>query len=171
MTEADLTRLHQAYAEPAYRLAWSVTADESLAKDVVQEVFLKLVRQPSLLEGVQSERAMIFTMARNLALDALRRRRTRDDTQQRWSRELPQWFEPTIDDDSEERQQHIVAALVALPEEQRTAVHLHLWEGLSFREIGEIEGLPTQTIASRYRYGLDKLRAALHRQNITTPAP
>lgn len=171
MTEADLIRLHHEHAESAFRLAWSVTGDEALAQDVVQEIFLKLARQPALLDGVQSERAMLYTMARNLALDALRRRRTRDDTQQRWGRELPQWFEPAVDDDSEERQQRIAAALAGLPEEQRTAVHLHVWEGLSFREIGEIENLPTQTIASRYRYGLEKLRTVLHRQNLTIPTP
>lgn len=171
MTEAELIRLHHDHAEPAFRLAWSVTGDESLAQDVVQEVFLKLVRQPMLLHGVQSERALIFTIARNLSLDLLRRRRTRDDTQQRWGRELPQWFEPVTDDENEERQQRITAALTGLSEEQRTAVHLHLWEGLSFREIGEIQNLPTQTIASRYRYGLEKLRIALNRQNLTTPSP
>ena len=46
-----------------------------------------------------------------------------------------------------------------MPEEQRSVVHLHVWEDMTFREIGELLGLPTQTIASRYRYALDKLRA------------
>ncbi len=60
-----------------------------------------------------------------------------------------------------QRQRHI-AALAALPEEQRSAVHLHVWEDMTFREIGGLLGLPTQTIASRYRYALEKLRTQKH---------
>jgi RNA polymerase sigma-70 factor (ECF subfamily) len=41
-------------------------------------------------------------------------------------------------------------------------VHLHVWEEMTFREIGEMLGHSTQTIASRYRYALDKLRAHKH---------
>ncbi|MEQ1748554.1 MAG: sigma factor-like helix-turn-helix DNA-binding protein [Prosthecobacter sp.] len=49
-----------------------------------------------------------------------------------------------------------------MSEEQRTVIHLHLWEEMSFREIGELLAAPTQTIASRYRYGLEKLRTQNH---------
>lgn len=71
-----------------------------------------------------------------------------------WEQEqAPEWFEPTADHEA------LIAALAALPEEQRSVVHLHVWEDMTFREIGELLGLPTQTIASRYRYALDKLRA------------
>ena len=56
---------------------------------------------------------------------------------------------------------HYSGALVELPAEQRVAVHLRLWEGLKFEEIAELLGVSLNTAASRYRYGLDKLRERL----------
>jgi RNA polymerase sigma-70 factor (ECF subfamily) len=144
-SEATLSRLHADHAVSVYRFAWSVTKDESLAQEVVQELFLKLARDAEAITNARSERAMLFTMARNLALDALRQR-------QRQEKALD-WFEPAADHEA------LIAALAALPEEQRSVVHLHVWEDMTFRKIGELLGLPTQTIASRYRYALDKLRA------------
>ncbi|WP_395749006.1 RNA polymerase sigma factor [Prosthecobacter sp.] len=161
-TEATLTRLHADYAISAYRFAWSVTKDESLAQEVVQELFLKLARDAGVIAQAQSERAVIFTLTRNLALDALRRRTSREDAMQRFADELPGWFAPSGDAEAEEPRTQITAALAALPEEQRSVIHLHVWEELGFREIGELLGLPTQTVASRYRYGLEKLRAQKH---------
>ena len=75
---------------------------------------------------------------------------------------MPGWFLPAADAEAEEARAQVTTALAALPEEQRSAIHLHVWEELSFREIGELLGLPTQTVASRYRYGLEKLRAQKH---------
>ena len=48
-----------------------------------------------------------------------------------------------------------------LPPEQREVVHLKLWEGLTFEEIAAALEIPPNTAASRYRYGLDKLRELL----------
>ncbi len=161
-TEATLTRLHGDYAVSAYRFAWSVTRDESLAQEVVQELFLKLARDATAISYAQSERAIIFTLTRNLALDALRRRSSREDVLQRFADETPGWFLPAADAETEETRAQITSALAALPEEQRSVIHLHVWEELGFREIGELLGLPTQTVASRYRYGLEKLRTQKH---------
>ncbi|MDZ4401456.1 RNA polymerase sigma factor [Prosthecobacter sp.] len=161
-TEATLIRLHADYAISAYQFAWSVTKDEPLAQDVVQGLFLKLARDADAITSAQSERAMIFTLVRNLALDALRRRSTREKALDRWAEELPEWFEPHADAPTEDQRLLLTAALAALPEDQRSVIHLHLWEELSFREIGELLDLRTQTIASRYRYGLEKLRTQKH---------
>jgi RNA polymerase sigma-70 factor (ECF subfamily) len=161
-TEATLTRLHADYAVSAYRFAWSVTKDESLAQEVVQELFLKLARDAGVIATAQSERAVIFTLTRHLTLDALRRRSSREAALQRIADELPDWFLPSTHAESEETRVQITAALAALPEEQRSVIHLHVWEELTFREIGALLDLPTQTIASRYRYGLEKLRAQKH---------
>jgi RNA polymerase sigma-70 factor (ECF subfamily) len=48
-----------------------------------------------------------------------------------------------------------------LPPDQRAVVHLKLWEGLAFEEIAAALEIPPNTAASRYRYGLDKLRERL----------
>lgn len=158
-SEATLTRLHTNYAISAYRFAWSVTKDEPMAQEVVQELFLKLARDADVVAKAQSERAIIFTMVRNLALDALRRRAREGKALSHWEEQVPTWFEPSHD---EETQQQVTEALATLPEEQRSVVHLHVWEEMSFREIGELLTLPTQTVASRYRYALEKLRTQKH---------
>lgn len=160
-SESTLIRLHAAHAVDAYRFAWSVTKDETLALDVVQELFLKLARDGSLISDAQSERAVIFTLVRNLAVDALRRRSTQENALQRLANELPEWFLPAGNAGAEETSHLLTAALADLPEDQRSVIHLHVWEDLPFRVIAEMLGSPTQTIASRYRYGLEKLRAAL----------
>jgi RNA polymerase sigma-70 factor (ECF subfamily) len=138
-TEDTLARLHAEHALSVYRFAWSITRDELLAQDVVQELFLKLARGQASLAQAQSERALLFTLTRKL--DALQQ-------------QTPRWFQPA-DTESGEQLAH---ALAALPEEQRSVVHLHVWEDLSFREIAELLSAPLQTIASRYRYALEKLR-------------
>ena len=55
----------------------------------------------------------------------------------------------------------LAAALGELPEEQRAVVHLKLWEGLTFEEIAAALDISPNTAASRYRYGIDKLRGRL----------
>jgi RNA polymerase sigma-70 factor (ECF subfamily) len=52
-------------------------------------------------------------------------------------------------------------ALGDLPPEQRAVIHLKLWEELTFEQIAEALDIPPNTAASRYRYGLDKLRERL----------
>jgi RNA polymerase sigma-70 factor (ECF subfamily) len=52
-------------------------------------------------------------------------------------------------------------AVMALPREQREVVVLHVWGGLTFEEVGRATGVAANTAASRYRYGLEKLRKAM----------
>ena len=88
-SEATLSQLHADHAVSVYRFAWSVTKDESLAQEVVQELFLKLARDAEAITTARSERAMIFTMARNLALDALRQRQRQEKALEAWEQEQP----------------------------------------------------------------------------------
>jgi len=67
------------------------------------------------------------------------------------------------DPDEAAFRQEAAQALGELPPEQRAVVHLKLWEGLTFEEIARVLDLSPNTAASRYRYGIDKLRARLRR--------
>ena len=66
------------------------------------------------------------------------------------------------DPDTAEFALRVQAALDELPPEQRSVAHLKLWQGLTFEEIAVAQGIPLHTAASRYRYGLAKLRAQKH---------
>ncbi len=70
-------------------------------------------------------------------------------------------FAPASEPDEAAFREALSAALGDLPADQRTVVHLKLWEGLTFEQIAELLGIPLNTAASRYRYGLDKLRERL----------
>jgi RNA polymerase sigma-70 factor (ECF subfamily) len=70
-------------------------------------------------------------------------------------------FAPAADPDEQAFRQAFSAALGELPAEQRAVVHLKLWEGLTFEAIATTLGISLNTAASRYRYGIDKLRQRL----------
>ena len=70
-------------------------------------------------------------------------------------------FAPAADPDEKYFRDELAEALGELPEEQRAVLHLKLWEGLTFEKIADALEIPPNTAASRYRYGIDKLRDRL----------
>ena len=77
------------------------------------------------------------------------------------SQETAQVFAPASDPDEAAYRAELANALAELPAEQRAVVHLKLWENLTFEQIADTLEIPPNTAASRYRYGLDKLRERL----------
>ena len=161
MRGPDLKRLYDEHAQPLYAFLLNLTRNESDTHDVLQEIFVKLARNERLLTDVRDERAFLIRLAHNAAIDLIRRRGTRERTKENLVGENVHIFAPT--DQSDEKLFHdaLAAALAELPEEQRAVVHLKLWEGLTLEEIADTLDIPPNTAASRYRYGIDKLRAHL----------
>jgi RNA polymerase sigma-70 factor (ECF subfamily) len=157
----DIERLYDQHAQPLYAFLLNLTRDEADTRDLLQEVFVKLARQPRLLDGVREERAFLIRLAHNAAIDAIRRRGTRDRTRENFAAERISLFAPADDPDEEIFRAELAAALEALPEDQRAVVHLKLWGDLTFEAIATALEIPPNTAASRYRYGLDKLRERL----------
>ena len=159
--EAELTRLYDEHAQPLYAFLLNLTRDEADTRDLLQEVFVKLAREPQLLAGVREERAFLIRLAHNAAIDLMRRRGTRDRTKENFAAENLSPFAPTRDPDEKVFRDELAVALGELPEEQRAVVHLKLWTGHTFEEIAAALKISPNTAASRYRYGLDKLRGRL----------
>ena len=157
----DIERLYDEHAQPLYAFLLNFTRDEADTRDLLQEIFVKLAREPKLLSGVREERAFLIRLAHNAAIDLMRRRGTRDKTKENLADEIISPFAPTNDPDEKVFRAELADALGELPEEQRVVVHLKLWEGLTFEEIAAVLEIPSNTAASRYRYGLDKLRERL----------
>ena len=128
---------------------------------MLQDIFVKLARDPELLDGVRDERAFLIRLAHNAAIDLIRRRGTRDKTREQFAAESISPFAPASDPDEQTFRAVLAEALADLPPDQRAVVHLKLWEGLTFEEIAHTLDIPANTAASRYRYGLDKLRERL----------
>jgi RNA polymerase sigma-70 factor (ECF subfamily) len=161
MAQAEIERLYDAHAQALYAFVLSLTRHEADAHDLLQELFVKLARQPELLDGVRDERAFLLRLAHNLAIDLIRRRGTRARNYEQFAREPLAIFAPTPDPDERAFRQALSAALEEIPMDQRAVVHLKLWGALTFEQIAELLGIPLNTAASRYRYGLDKLRERL----------
>jgi RNA polymerase sigma-70 factor, ECF subfamily len=157
----EIERLYDEHAQPLYAFLLNFTRDEADTRDLLQEIFVKLAREPKLLSGVREERAFLIRLAHNTAIDLMRRRGTRDRTKANFATEIISPFAPTSDPDEKVFREDLAMALNELPDEQRAVVHLKLWEGLTFEEIADALEIPSNTAASRYRYGLDKLRERL----------
>jgi len=157
----DIERLYEEHAQPLYAFLLNFTRDEADTRDLLQEIFVKLARDRGLLEGVREERSFLIRLAHNAAIDLMRRRGTRERTKENFAAEAVSPFAATADPDEKVFRNELASALAELPAEQRAVVHLKLWEGLTFEEIAAALDLSPNTAASRYRYGLDKLRGRL----------
>jgi RNA polymerase sigma-70 factor (ECF subfamily) len=158
---ADLARLYDDHAQALFAFLLNLTRQEEDTREVLQEVFTKLARRPDLLHAARDERAFLLRLAHNAAIDLMRRRGARDRHHEQFAAEPLSPFAPAGDPDEQAFRTELADALGELPPEQRAIVHLKLWEGLTFEEIAKALGIPPNTAASRYRYGLDKLRGRL----------
>ncbi|MSU62029.1 MAG: RNA polymerase sigma factor [Pedosphaera sp.] len=162
MVHADeLERIYDAHAQAIFGFALNLTRNEADTRDVLQDLFRRLAARPETLQGVRDERAFLLRLTHNLAIDLMRRRSTRERTVEAVAVEAGEVFAPASYPDELVFRRQLAEALAILPEEQRAVVHLKLWEGMTFECIAETLGIPPNTAASRYRYGLDKLRARL----------
>jgi len=157
----DLRRLYDEHAQPLYAFLLNLTRNEADTRDLLQDIFVRIARDPDLLAGVRDERAFLIRLAHNAAIDLIRRRGTRDKTREQFAAETIPLFAPTNNPDEQTFRVALAGALAELPAEQRAVVHLKLWEGLTFDQIAGAFDIPPNTAASRYRYGLDKLRERL----------
>jgi len=161
MRGTRIEQLYDGHAPSLFAYLLNFTRNENDTRDVLQEIFVKIAREPELLKNVLNERAFLIRLAHNAAIDLIRRRDTRERTRENVAAETITVFAPAGDPDEEVFRQQLSAALVELPEEQRAVVHLKLWEEMTFEAIAETLGISPNTAASRYRYGLDKLRERL----------
>lgn len=138
-----------------YGLALWATGREEDARDVVQDVFVRLASRHGELAGVAQPHVWLLAVTHNAAVDVLRRR-ARRRTEPIESAAHVAALAP--DPGRAAAAAAVSRALAALPARQREAVLLHHVAGCSFREIGAITGVPSFTAASRCRLALARLR-------------
>ncbi|MBP7827457.1 MAG: RNA polymerase sigma factor [Verrucomicrobia bacterium] len=159
----ELERLYDEHAQALFAFLLNLTRDEADTRDLLQEIFVKLVRQPELLQHVREPRPFLIRLAHNAAIDLIRRRETRRKYHDQLGEQLERVsaFAPADDPDERAFRTALNQALGELPPDQRAVLHLKLWEGLTFEQIAGALEISPNTAASRYRYGLDKLRDQL----------
>ena len=157
----DLAQLYDAHAPALYGFLLNLSRSRADSADLLQEVFLRLIRRPSILDGVREHRAFLLRLAHNLAIDKMRRRTAFEGALDRAALEPKELFAPCPTPLDESFARDMAHALGELPEEQRAVLHLKVWEQMTFAQIAETLAISANTAASRYRYAVDKLRASL----------
>lgn len=164
---AALGALYDRYSASVYSLALRVLNDRQLAEELVQETFLRVWRQASSFDTMRGAlSAWIIGIARNLAIDELRRRSVRPQAAGGDADETLAQLESSDDDPSDQvytrlRHEAVIGALEQLPEAQRAVLELAYFSGLSQSEIAERLGDPLGTVKTRMRLGLQKLKSLL----------
>jgi len=149
----EIASAYRAHAAALYRYAIMLTADSASAEDAIQQVFVKLAGRKKLPSLAVADRAYLRRAVRNECYSMLSRRRESAELNDE-SILAPAGAGPA----DREEQAMVEQALRRLPPDQREVIHLKIYEQLTFQQIADQLGESINTVAGRYRYGLEKLR-------------
>lgn len=160
-----LERIYEKYKNDLLTIAGCMLADRVDAEDCLHDVFVSLVRDSVRVRPDGKLKGYLVTSVANRSRDRLRRRKRRDqagETAGRIGAEIAQEaVDPATPMIEREETHRLYRAIAALPVEQRSVITLRLHGEMTFDEIARQEGVSNNTIRSRYRYGLEKLRSLL----------
>ncbi len=164
------------WERPIYALAYRVIGREEDARDVCQETFLRAFRALPGFKGQAKFSSWLYRIALNLCRDWIRRQRRAPVMQ------IPEGIDAgelaaergpveSIEELVSRRELSAVVeeAMALLPEEQRTAIILKEYHGMTFQEIADMQGCPLSTVKTRLYQGLTVLRRHLERNGQMTP--
>ena len=158
------------WERPIYALAYRVIGREEEARDVCQEAFLRAFRALPGFKGQAKFSSWLYRITLNLCRDWIRRQRRAPVSQMPEDVDLAEMAASqgpveSIEDLVARRELSAVVeeAMAKLPEEQRTAIVLKEYHGMTFQEIAELQGCPLSTVKTRLYQGLSVLRRHLER--------
>ena len=164
--EVILTR----YRDRVYRICYRMAGNSEDAEDWAQECFVRAYRELRRYNPVMPFRPWLFRVVCNACINLSKTRSRRRDRLDlgidHLSIPASDASDPVRSTFAAEDTRAIRIALETLPLKMRQAVVLRLLEGLSFRELGEILGVPTQTAATRVRRALIRVREQLQRNGV-----
>ncbi len=165
-SDAALAELYDRYGRMAFSVAYRILGERGVAEDVVQEAFLAVWRRAAAYSPERgAARSWLMAIVHNLSVDRRRGRYRHeqtdvqlDDVEFRLATDSEDVFGSVA---STIEAEQIRAALLGLPIEQRQAIELAFFMGLSHQEIATQTGMPLGTVKGRMRLGLRKMRSAL----------
>jgi RNA polymerase sigma-70 factor (ECF subfamily) len=160
------------YQRPLFTFLLRMSGDRGRAEDLLQEAFLRMIEHADTFEGSARLKTWLYRIARNLCIDELRRQKHRrhasldaeqasDDERtlhDRIAATAPHSDRQAV---SHQLHQSMLAAIGALPDDQREVFLLRQVHALQFKEIAEITAVSENTVKSRMRYALERLQGAL----------
>ena len=156
--ETAMADMYDRYSGIVYGVALRVLGNTTAAEDVLQEVFLQLWRNPNAFDANRGRLpAWLAVIARNRAIDHLRKRPPEDDIE-----DLPISTGVNMEGETAQRLavEKIRSVLAQLPQEQRRVLEMAFFEGMTHTEIAAKCGEPLGTVKTRIRAGLLVLRKA-----------
>jgi RNA polymerase sigma factor (sigma-70 family) len=159
--EQFIERAMADFESPLIGYAATILHDTDLARDVVQDTFIRLCQQDiaKVRDGLKS---WLFTVCRNRALDLLRKdRRTEPLEEIRWKKVAGPGLQPDEQADFDERLSRVMKLLDRLSDNQREVILLKFQQGLSYQEIEKITGLTSGNIGFLIHTGLKRVRELL----------
>ncbi|WP_435608539.1 RNA polymerase sigma factor [Pseudomonas knackmussii] len=159
--------LYERHRLGLYRFLCGLCGDSALADEVFQETWMSLIRSASEPEGRASFRTWLYQIGRNRLIDHWRRNGRRSEQQEAFDEQVhgdavPGEAEDPLQQLSLSRdRERLQQALEALPGEQREVFLLRAHGDLELQEIAELTRTPAETVKSRLRYAMQKLRRLL----------
>lgn len=154
MDKQEAARLVENYGDMVLRLALAKTGNRHDAEDVTQEVFLRLLQKgPERFDSDDHAKHWLLRVTLQRSIDFFRARNRR--------RELPLVAVETVSSSTENEAGNTLAAVLKLPEDQRIAVHLYYYEGMSIAQTARVLGKSEGAVKTRLSRARNKLRELL----------
>ena len=169
--EDALAEVYRRHGAAVHNICRRVTGSSHLADEVTQEVFVDLWRRPQQFDAERgSLRALLIAKGHHRAVDVVRSEQARSRREQRsagdratagYDVERYAWDLAIAD--------QVKGAVETLRHEERLAIEMAYFEGMTYREVALVLGEPEGTVKSRIRTGLQRLRGMLVRQGVEAP--
>ena len=157
--QSAMAELYDRYSSIVYAVAMRVLGNTAAAEDVLQDIFMQLWRNPGAFDASRGSLApWLAVIARNRAVDALRKRRPQDDIE-----DITLSVEPDLASEADRSRvvEKVRSVLSEMPGPQRSALEMAYFEGYTHSEIAQKTGEALGTVKTRIRAGLMLLRRAV----------
>ena len=165
-----LTAMLSRYQQRLYRFLTRLVQDSAAAEDLFQQTWLRVIQKVGSYDARARFDTWLFSVAHNLAIDHLRRQRSRSLDEPDESGKLPSDRLPSSGADpleellESERAAILGEAIHELPAIQREVISLRFEEGMKLEQIAEVVAVPLSTVKSRLHRALESLREAVERR-------
>ncbi len=160
-----LRQIYEKYKDDLLRIGICMMANRADAEDCLHDVFVSLAANSTRVRPDRNLKGYLVTAMANHSRDRLRKRKRGHEVDEMASNHgdemVAKEADPAATMVQQEADDQLYRAIAALPAQQRMVITLRLHGEMTFEEIAQREGVSNNTIRSRYRYGLDKLRSSL----------
>jgi RNA polymerase sigma-70 factor (ECF subfamily) len=157
------SEIYDRYSSRIYNFAYRFLRNSEAAEDATQEVFVKMLKHANQFHGDAKLSTWLFSITANWCRDYLRKadNKAKDSEDVLVTLPAPSEFSPDRTLEQRENQQRIQKALTALTPEQREAILLSRYQGLSYAEIAQISGCSEGAVKTRVFRAMETLKKAL----------